>query len=131
MYHILCIQISLLRWHVFCSKSALWIYNSHFHPKYRSGRPCCPLVNSFQQISTSTDETLKNRFLMQTRSYHNFSDLHLTVLLHQSNLPDTLLLCFLLFFCISMMHRCIYDCFSHIYPFCQFNNKIIPSFVSL
>ena len=35
---------------------------------------------------------------MQTRSYHNCSDLHLTVLLHQSNLPDTLLLCFLLFF---------------------------------
>ena len=131
MYRILYIRIYHLHWHVFYPKSALWIYNSHFHHKYRSEIPFYRPVDSSLQITISTDEILKNRFLMQTQSYHNCSDLHLTVLLHQSNLPDTLLLCFLLFFCISMMHRCIYDCFSHIYPFCQFNNKIIPSFVSL
>ena len=39
-----------------------------------------------------TDEILKNRFLMQTQSYHNCSDLHRVVLQHQSHQPDTLLL---------------------------------------
>ena len=132
MYHILCIQISLLRWHVFYPESALWIYNSHFHHKCRSGIPFCHLTNSFLQILISTDEISKNRFLMQTRSYHNFSDLHLTVLLHQSNQPDIFLLCFLLFFLYFhdvLMH--IRLLFSYLYPFYPLNKRIIPSFVSL
>ena len=83
-------------------------------------------------LNALADEISKNRFLMQTRSYHNFSDLHLTVLLHQSNQPDIFLLCFLLFFLYFhdvLMH--IRLLFSYLYPFYPLNKRIIPSFVSL
>ena len=98
MCHTLYSQIFQPHWHVFYPKSALWIYNSHFHHKYRSEISFCRPVDSSLQIPISTDETLKNRFLMQTQSYRNCSDLHLAVSQHQSNSPDILLRSSLLIF---------------------------------
>ena len=56
------------------------------------------LVSFSPQIPIMIDEISKNRFPMQNQSYHSCSDLHLAALQHQSNQPDTLLLCALLIF---------------------------------
>lgn len=72
MCHTLYSQIFQPHWHVFYPKSALWFYNSHSRHKYRSEISFCRPVDSSLQIPISTDEILKNRFLMQTQSYHNY-----------------------------------------------------------